>query len=113
MPCNEEIDARIKKIVGAWENTSSRKMFGGVCHLLNGNMMGGVNGDYMILRLGQKRAERSLSLPHVRPFDMTGKPMKDWIMVEKKGFETDEELTAWLEKAKQFTEALPPKKGAG
>ncbi len=109
MPYNEEIDARIEKIVGRWENTSSRKMFGGVCHLLNGNMLGGVNGDYMILRLGEKRAERFMSLPHVKPFDMTGKPMKGWIMVGKEGFKTDKELTAWLEKARLFTSTLPPK----
>ncbi len=109
MPYNEEINVRIEKIVDKWKNTSSRKMFGGVCHLLNGNMIGGVNGDYLILRLGEKNAERSMQLPHVKPFDMTGKPMKGWIMVGKNGFETDDELNAWLEKARRFTEALPPK----
>ena len=42
MPYNEEIDDRIRKIVGRWKNTDARKMFGGVCHLLNGNMVCGV-----------------------------------------------------------------------
>ena len=42
MPYNEEIDARIRKIVTRWKNAEAKKMFGGVCHLLNGNMVCGV-----------------------------------------------------------------------
>jgi TfoX/Sxy family transcriptional regulator of competence genes len=52
MPYNEEIDARIKKVVSNWKNTDAKKMFGGVCHLLNGNMFCGVYKDYLILRAG-------------------------------------------------------------
>jgi hypothetical protein len=39
MPYNEEIDARIRKVVSRWKNSDAKKMFGGVCHLLNGNMV--------------------------------------------------------------------------
>ena len=42
MPYNEEIDARIRKIVTRWKSAEAKKMFGGVCHLLNGNMVCGV-----------------------------------------------------------------------
>jgi TfoX/Sxy family transcriptional regulator of competence genes len=53
MPYNEEIDERIKKIVSRWKNRDAKKMFSGVCHLLNGNMFCGVYKDYLILRLGE------------------------------------------------------------
>ena len=109
MPYNEEIDARIRKILTRWKNTDAKKMFGGVCHLLNGNMVCGVYKDYLILRLGEKEAAQALKKSHTGPFDITGKPMKGWVMVEGNGFKTDEKLRSWLMKAKTFVETLPPK----
>jgi hypothetical protein len=35
-------------------------MFGGVCHLLNGNMFCGAYKDYLILRLGETVAKEAL-----------------------------------------------------
>ena len=109
MAYNEEIEARIRKIVAGWRHTDAKKMFGGVCHLLNGNMFCGVYKDFLILRLGEKISSNALKLPFVRPFDITGKPMKGWVMVEGKGFNSDNELKAWLDKAKKFVSTLPPK----
>ena len=109
MPYNEEIDARIRNMVASWKNTGAKKMFGGVCHLLNGNMVCGVYKDYLILRLGEKSAADALKQSHTRPFDITGKPMKGWVMVEARGFKTDDKLKAWLEKARVFVKTLPPK----
>lgn len=109
MAYSEEIEVRIKKIVTGWKNTTAKKMFGGVCHLLNGNMFCGVYKDYLILRLGQDNAENALQSSFVRPFDITGRPMKGWVMVETEGFNSDDELRNWLNQAKQFVRALPPK----
>ena len=109
MAYNKEIESRIKKIVSGWKNTDAKKMFGGVCHLLRGNMFCGVNKDFLILRLGEKNSENALKLPFVRPFDITGRPMKGWVMVETEGFESDNELKIWLNKAKNFAKTLPSK----
>ena len=109
MPYNEEIDARIRKIVNRWKNTDAKKMFGGVCHLLNGNMVCGVYKDYLILRLGEQASREALKQPHARPFDITGKPMKGWVMLEGQGFKTDDQLKSWLNQARGFVKTLPPK----
>jgi len=109
MPYDEEIEDRIGKVVSRWKNTQSKKMFGGICHLLDGNMFCGVYKNFLILRLGEKESKESLSLPFVRPFDITGKPMKGWVMVEKEGFKSDDVLKAWLGKAKEYVGSLPPK----
>ena len=84
-------------------------MFGGICHLLNGNMFCGVHKEFLILRLGQDKTENAMKLPHVRPFDITGKPMKGWVMVAEKGYKTDKDLKDWLERAKKFAKTLPAK----
>ena len=109
MPYDEEIEGRIGKMISRWRNTQAKKMFGGICHLLDGNMFCGVYKEFLILRLGEKESRESLSQPFVRPFDITGKPMKGWVMVEKEGFTNDDALKAWLAKAKEFAETLPSK----
>ena len=109
MPYNEAVESRIEEIVGKWPKASSKKMFGGVCHLLAGNMFCGVYKDFLILRLGEENASSALRRKHVLPFDITGKPMKGWVMVDRQGFRTEKSLRAWLEKARQFAAALPPK----
>ena len=109
MPYNKQIEARINNITAGWENIKSRKMFGGICCLLSGNMFCGVYKDFLILRLGEKEAREALKKPHVTPFDITGRPMKGWVMVAVKGFEQDRRLEAWLQKARDFARGLPPK----
>ena len=107
MAYNIDLDMRIEDATSGW-GTVKKKMFGGTCHILNGNMMCGVHKDYLILRLGEEESSRALSQPHVKPFDMTGKPMKGWVTVEAEGYD-GEALGGWLAKAKAFALTLPPK----
>ena len=109
MGYNEEIEDRINKTISRWKNTDAKKMFGGVCHLLNGNMFCGVYKDFLILRLGEEHANEALRQSFIRPFDITGRPMRGWVMVAGEGFDDDKELKAWLDKAKAFVKTLPAK----
>ena len=109
MAYNEVLDGRIKKMVSKWKNTTNKKLFGGVCHLINGNMFCGVLKDSLILRLGVETSRKAMATKHVREFDITGKPMKGWVMVAEKGYKNDKDLKGWLEKAKKFAKTLPVK----
>ena len=109
MPYNAHIEERIQNIIRHWENTTRKKMFGGICHLLNGNMFCGVYRDFLILRLGEEKGAAALGRPHVRPCDITGRPLKGWIMVAADGFRTDRDLADWLGQAHEFAGALPAK----
>lgn len=110
MAYNKEIEARIRKITKGWKHITHKNMFGGVCSLSKGNMFCGVYKDFLILRLGEKGAEEALRSEFARPFDITGRPMKGWVMMESDGFRNDEELEALLNEAKDFAETLPPRK---
>jgi len=107
MPYNARLDERIDRMIADW-GTTRKKMFGGTCHLINGNMMCGVHREYLILRLGEDQGRAALEKPHTKSFDITGRSMNGWIMVEQEGL-TDSALKEWLERAKTFTESLPPK----
>jgi hypothetical protein len=109
MVYKEEIETRIKKIVSGWKNTENKKMFGGICHLLNGNMFCGVYKDFLILRLGPDKAEDALKLAHSRSFDITGRPMKGWVMMAENGFKSDNDLKKWLDQTRKFVDTLPMK----
>ena len=112
MPYDEELEMRIENIIALWLNISKRKMFGGVCFMLNGNLCFGVLKHYLIVRLGKEKAEGKLKLENVLPFDITGRPMKGWVMVDKGGYKSDEQLGTWLEAGKNFCETLTQKRGA-
>jgi TfoX/Sxy family transcriptional regulator of competence genes len=109
MPYNKDTAARINQCVSGWKDTRQKNMFGGVCYLLKGNMFCGVYKDSLILRLGEDGAKKALTLPSVNPFDITGKPMKGWVMVAPAGFQRDEDLKEWLSRAREFASQLPPK----
>ena len=86
-----------------------KKMFGGVGFLLNGNLACGVNKNDLIVRVDPEKHTGLLKKPHVRPFDMTGRPMKGWLVVEAEGVKTDKQLSRWLKEGVEFASTLPEK----
>ena len=88
---------------------TEKKMFGGLAFLLQGNMLVGVWQGSLIVRLGPAQAAPALKQPHVREFDVTGRPMKGWVMVGPDGLESDRDLSDWIERATEFVVTLPAK----
>ena len=84
-------------------------MFGGLGFLLHGNLLVCVWKDSLIVRLGPNEGEEALKEPHVKEFDITGKPMKGWVLVEPEGVEDDHHLKDWIKRAVKFVGALPAK----
>jgi TfoX/Sxy family transcriptional regulator of competence genes len=74
MPYDEDIEARIAKATANWPNSESKKMFGGICRLMDGNMFCGVYKEFLILRLGEDAAREALEQHAVHPFDITDGP---------------------------------------
>ena len=60
MQYNLEIDSRIRKVISNWKNTDAKKLFGGVCYLMNGNMVCCVYKEFLILRLGEELGEKAM-----------------------------------------------------
>ena len=109
MAFSEKLAARIRLELSSGKNVVENKMFGGVGFLLHGNMIVGVWKDSLIVRLGPEQAGEALLEPHVREFDITGKPMKNWILVEPEGVEDDDQLESWILRALAFVGKLPTK----
>ena len=86
MPYSKEIEEKIEKVIGRWRQIEKKKMFGGICYLLKGNMCFGIYKEYLIVRTGLEVAERKLKERDVKPFDITGRPIKGWVMVGEEGW---------------------------
>ena len=56
-------------------------MLGGLAFLLHGNMSCGIHGNELIVRIDPETAESALAEPGTRIFDITGRPMKGWLLV--------------------------------
>jgi TfoX/Sxy family transcriptional regulator of competence genes len=107
MAYDAELDARVEEMVSVW-GASRRKMFGGTCYLLNGNIVAGVSGESLFVRLSTEDGANALKRPDVRPFDVSKNPMSGWVMVAPDGLD-DGSLEDWLEQARDFVLTLPEK----
>ena len=109
MAYNEALAGRVRSHLAGMPLLVEKKMFGGIGFLLQGNMACGVHGENLIVRVDPAEYEEILSQQHVKPFDMTGKPMKGWIFVTPEGVAREEELEKWIEKGVEFASKLPGK----
>ena len=110
MPYDEDLAERVREELQADPAFSERKMFGGLCFMLHGNMCAGVVGKRLMLRLGEEGSGAALEQPHVVPMDFTGRPMKGMVYVEPEGLR-GEALARWVDRAATFARGLPPKGG--
>jgi TfoX/Sxy family transcriptional regulator of competence genes len=85
------------------------KMFGGVGFLVHGNMTCGVHKSNLVMRVDPEKHNVLLKKPHAKPFDLTGRPMKGWLVVAAEGCKTEKQLSTWIKESIEFALTLPPK----
>lgn len=109
MPYSESLAQRLRHILKGHHGFLEKKMFGGVGFLLQGNMCVGIWKNSLIARIDPDQYESALSQTHVQEFDITGRPMRGWIMIDPDGLDTDDQLFHWVQAAIDFVGALPKK----
>jgi len=109
MAYDEKLAKRIDELVKGKKGFTTKEMFGGVGYMLNGNMCVGVNKNDLIVRFDPKITEQVMNKKNVKPFDITGRPMKGWAFVSEEGLKGNE-LNKWFELALGFVKELPAKK---
>jgi len=109
MPYDQELAERIRGSLGRRKGLAEKKMFGGVAFLINGNMCVGVHQSDLIVRLAPEDTAAALEQPNTRRFDLTGRPMKGWILIEPAGLKTDAMLNKWIRIGAKYAASLPVK----
>ena len=111
MAYDEDLADRVREVLPRGEAVTERQMFGGLAFMLSGHMFCGVVKDTLMLRLGPEAADRALDLPHVRPMDFTGRPMKGMVFIDPAGLH-GEALRQWIDAAAGYVRGLPPGRAA-
>jgi hypothetical protein len=109
MASDPKLVARLETLLVGRKGVTPRTMFGGACFMLNGNMCVGVYKDQLIVRAGEERAAALVRRNHVRPMDITGKPMKGWLMIGPAGVARATDLWHYVQSALEFVATLPAK----
>ena len=86
-----------------------QKMFGGVCFLVDGNMVVGTSKHGLLVRVGKDGNAAALARPHARPMEMNGRTMDGYVFVSAEGTANARSLKAWIDTALAHVATLPPK----
>lgn len=93
-------------------DAAEKKMFGGTCFLVGGNMVAGTLKGELVVRVGKDGHEAALAGGSGRTMDITGRQMLGFILVSKDGTATDAQLRSWIDRAVAYVRTLPPKPAA-
>ncbi len=105
----EELQNNIKSILTEKHvRYEVKKMFGGLCFMVDSKMCFVVykpkNTQHpkLIARVGEHFYESALEQHFCSEFDLTGRPMKGFVFVEKDGIDNSESLNFWIEKCIEY-----------
>lgn len=108
MPYDPHLADLMRQALTSHSGVTEKKMFGGYCWMLRGNMLCGVEVGRFMFRVGKDLAAEALRRPGARPMDVTGKPMRGLIWVDA-DHAVAGGLDTWVEFAAQFVGSLPPR----
>jgi TfoX/Sxy family transcriptional regulator of competence genes len=111
MPYSQEATARLRSILGREPGVTEKEMFGGIAFLLGGNMVVGVHGEDLIVRVDPGTTAALLREPGAKPFDLGpgGRAPSGWLLVAPAGYKTDDTLRAWVARGVRYASSLPKK----
>lgn len=101
---------RLRRLLDRRQGVTEKRMIGGVCFLVHGQMACGVNAEGLLVRVGPEAREKFLAKPHVKPMRFAGKALSGHVLVEPAGIRTDAALKRWLQIGLAFVAKNPPKK---
>ena len=108
MAFDEVLADRLRDRLGGRIAVTEKRMFGSLAFLTHGNMAVGIYHDDLIVRLSPDDADQALTRLGVREFDVTGRPMRGWVLVAGEHLD-DEALDEWIAAADAFVATLTPK----
>ena len=105
---NEALAGRLRAALAGRKGVREKRMFGGVCFLLRGNMLCGTGKSDFMFRVGKAQDAQALARPGARPMDITSRKMPGFVWVDP-GCDS-RALERWIALAEKYVAALPAKR---
>ena len=109
MAFDQQLADTLRELLEGQSGLVEKKMFGGLAFLVNGNMSVGLHGSDLIVRLPPEDTGAALAEPGTRIFDLTGRPMKGWLLVSGDAISERESLARWVRRGVAYASSLSPK----
>lgn len=102
MAYNEKLADRIREALVDQPDVEEKKMFKGLCFMVNGKMCLCASGDEMLCRIGPDIFEQALETNGCRGMIRNGKPLKDFVYVSEEAMRTQQQFDFWVNTALAF-----------
>ena len=111
MAFNEKLADRTREIIAlTHKNVVEKKMFGGLCFMVNDKMCIGVEKERLMVRLDPAKYDEVMEKEGCRPMDFTGKIMKGFVFVDADVVQTKAKLTYWIKLALEYNKVAKSSK---
>ncbi len=102
------LEDRLTKALAAHKPITKR-MFGGLCFMVRGNMLVGTFRGGMMARVGKEDHIAALKLPGASAMEMKGRVMEGFILIDAKSVDSDAAMKRWIDMALAYNATLPAK----
>ena len=111
MAYNEKLADRVREMIASsHKKVEEKKMFGGLCFMVNDKMCVGVEQERLMVRLDPARYEEAMEKEGCRPMDFTGKVMKGFVFVDLDALNTKKKLEYWVDLALEYNKVAKASK---
>jgi TfoX/Sxy family transcriptional regulator of competence genes len=103
MAYNEKLADRVREFIALTHKiTEEKKMFGGLCFMVNDKMCVGVEKERLMVRHNPDLMEEVMEKEGCEPMDFTGRIMKGYVFVDIEALNTKKKLKYWINLALQY-----------
>ncbi len=109
MAYDEALADRVRSMIGRTHtNVEGKRMFGGLCFMVNDKMCVGVEKERLMVRLDPALTDEVMKRPGCKPMDFTGRVMKGFVFVDASTLSEDDSLEYWLALALDYNKTAKP-----
>ena len=103
MAYNEKLANRTREIIFlTHKNVEEKRIFGGLCFMVNDKMCVGVEQERLMVRMDTAKYDEAMEKEGCKPMDFTGKIMKGYVFVDADVLNTKKKLNYWVQLALEY-----------
>ncbi len=103
MAYNEFLADRISDLFNSLSiSFVEKKMFGGLCYMVDNKMCLGIMGDSLMARVGPEVYSSALKQTGCHLMEFTGRPLKGYVLVDEHAIDNETDLNYWVKLCLDF-----------
>jgi hypothetical protein len=110
MPYDEELAARIRRLIGSDPELTEKRMFGGLAFLIRGNMAIATSSEGgATVRVDRAQSYALVAMTKATHVNTRGRDMPGWLRISSDDPRTDDQLARWVEIGPGYARSPPPR----